>query len=156
MLPVHRASRNGVCSVESAEQVETTSGLQMISRGSTLLTDGARAYPALAKKYRLHHLAVSHCRGAFSKTKMVWRSRKSFKLNVHTGSVDNLWPRLKKCLQLVGQNSETIPRGSLGSCGKVVAGHLAGCMISLCLCLDAAFMLRCHQLAYGICWLRCL
>ena len=48
---------------KSDSRIELTRGMTHVAARSYLLTDGAKAYPSLAKKYGLKHEEVNHAGG---------------------------------------------------------------------------------------------
>lgn len=77
---------------ESVSRIELTRGMTHVAPRSYILTNGAKAYPGLAKKHGLKHEKVNHAVGEF--TRLVRRGP-GRALKVHTGGTDNTWKQVK-------------------------------------------------------------
>ena len=115
LLPKHHVCRNGVCPVESREDVLSTGALKMVKRKSMLMTDGARCYERLAKEHGLRHTCVSHCKGEFAKATRIRTvqqgQRQRQRISTNTGLVEQLWSRVKSFVPgQIGMSDEGLLR----------------------------------------------
>jgi transposase-like protein len=56
-----------------------------------LITDGAPAYPKVARECQIDHDCVNHSKGQFAK----WIKRRQQRINSNTGMIDQCWKELK-------------------------------------------------------------
>ena len=57
-----------------------------------LITDGAPAYPKVARERQIDHDCVNHSKGQFAK----WIKRRQQRINSNTGMIDQCWKELKQ------------------------------------------------------------
>lgn len=98
LLPLKHTVAGAKPPQESQERILATKALLNVQqhtpdgRKTWLVSDGARCYKGLAKKFQLKHGACNHAKGVF--VKKIRRGRQTL-LKAHTGAVDSVWNLLK-------------------------------------------------------------